>query len=646
MSIPFYEPYDSQDQLNLSDRCGHRASLLSTSTTAVSYDSTIPRVISPSPESRGLPPRSDRLSLRLRSNSGMSLHTNMAALSQYTDYNKDSLMRPYSSIYDMPLHEGEVSPSLQDVSWYAGDGTPSPSFPESVDAELFQRAMDDPVIARSFRDHCKEQGCEGDFEFLTKVRNFSESTNEMASILTAISTSFIMVGATHSLNLPPMVSRALNVDVRRVAHTIIPSLEAVFSESKSHIEHHMVTTIFPDFVKRRLMDCTAMALSLGSSSITSYKPEFPGLGKSLCIIEPSGSAITAATDAFLAVIGYPLHEAVLEQYNFLRGLHADAVVGQGQEAVGLLRNRREESWNLCFIYPLRDHEGELRCWLGAAIDVSDSVRGQDNLMRILDYTSYPDPTPSGGVMAETRSVRERSLHSREGSRGSDSRSRFLQQLRKPQQTPLSALVPESDYIISSVGYQSARDKAFLAQRFQPRPRVPISLTTYSYRLLLGCNSSHVLPTQQRQPAPSGSRKKQSLKLHIIFYSDEAANILSIRDDVTYVDVFRVLEDKARSPSITKSFKSTIRERLACGKSISAEIMVDTNPRPNTKQKGVFGTRTLDTADWDRPKSQGVGRFDKKSTRGFKQERLISHWTPLRNVEGTIENVVLILMPQI
>ncbi|KAI1775537.1 hypothetical protein F4818DRAFT_52770 [Hypoxylon cercidicola] len=659
MSIRSFESIDSQRQRSLSDRRGRKVPLVSTSAVPLSYDSTIPRVISPLPTSRSPPARPDRLSLRLRSNSGMSLHTNAAALSQYTNYSKDSLSYPYSSIYDLPLDEGEVSPSLRrGMLWPTGDFTCRPAFPKSLDATSFQIALDDPVIARSFRNHCREQGCEGDFEFLMKIREYTESTNELTSILTSISTSFITSGATHSLNLPRMTSRALHTDVKRIAHTILPSLEAVFVDSRSHIERHMLATVFPDFVKHQLIHCTATALSLGSSSTTSYKPEFPGLGKSFCIIEPSGSTVTAVTDAFLAVTGSPLRETILQQCNFLRGPHADAVLGEGHEATGILLNSRKESWDLCFIYPLRDQKGQLRCWLGAQVDISGSVRSREDLIRVLDYASYPnlasdsssysksEGSSGKGVTVEAKSERDHNIHSRASSRSSTSRSRFLQQFRRPHRSHFSALISESsDYIISSAGYQSGRNNDFSA-KLQPRTIVPSSPTTYSYHLLLKCSPSHTPSIQQRQPTPSGTRKKQSLKLHVMFYSDEAADILSIRSDVTQMDIFRVLADKAHSSSITKSFKSTIRERIACGKSTSVEIMVDTNHKSNIRQKDAIDAGRTGTTGWNGPRSEGSVRFEKKPAKSLKQERLVSHWTPLRNSDGAIEMVILILAPPI
>ncbi|KXJ88123.1 hypothetical protein Micbo1qcDRAFT_166771, partial [Microdochium bolleyi] len=69
------------------------------------------------------------------------------------------------------------------------------------------------------------------------------------------------------------------------------------------------------------------------------------------------------------------------------------------------------------------------------------------------------------------------------------------------------------------------------------------------------------------PTPiGGSRKKQTLKLPVMFYSEAAIDLLGLRSDVYQTGIFDVLAEHAGSPSITKSFKSTIRERMMFGKS--------------------------------------------------------------------------------
>ncbi|KAI0379254.1 hypothetical protein F5Y04DRAFT_131433 [Hypomontagnella monticulosa] len=657
MSIRSGESTDSQGQLSFSERRGLKMSLGSTSSNSTDYVSTVPRVISPPPSCRSPPPRTDRLSLRLRSNSGLTLHTNEAALSRYINYKEDRLMRQPSftkPLRDSPLDEDDSNPSSTKKTPWAMRPYCCPSFPTDLSDEVFQLGLNHPIIAQKFRAYCREQGCEGYLEFLIKIQEYTESTNEMASILTAISTSFIASGATHPLNLPTMMSRTLNADVKRIAHTTLPGLEAVFLEPKSHIERWMTTTIFPGFVKSQLMQYTTVALSLRASGILPPKMEFPGLGESFCIINNSNSLVTAVTDAFLRITGSPLRDTVHRSCYFLQGSYIDNL-GEGRETAELLLispKDREPSWNLCFLYPLRNKRGQLQCWLGAQVDVSHSLSSREALLQVIDCTNQSNPGSTDsisekssrkGIITDTKPDGDRSIHSRESSQSSSfSRSRLLQQLRRPLRSPYSSLISESvEYILSTTEQKSTQNDYFSSQRFQTKAQFQISPTTYSSHILLRCNPPQDPSSRQRVQTPSGTKARRSLKMDVMFYSEEAADMLSVYDDITHMDIFRVLSGKARSPSITKYFKSGIRDRVACGKSTVAEVIVDTSHRSHGRQKPGIGARRPSTAE-----VEGHHKSEKKLAKGPRQERLITHWTPMRNAEGAVEMVILILSPSI
>lgn len=185
MSIPSRESADSQGPLGLSERRGFKMSLGSTSIHSADYASTVPRVISPPPSCRSPPPRTDRLSLRLRSNSGLTLHTNEAALSQYIDYKKDRLMRQPSftkPLHDSPLDEDDSNPSSDKKSPWAMRPFCCPSFPTELSDEIFQLSLNHPIIAQKFRAYCKEQGCEGHLEFWMKVCNITAVSCAMSEL--------------------------------------------------------------------------------------------------------------------------------------------------------------------------------------------------------------------------------------------------------------------------------------------------------------------------------------------------------------------------------------------------------------------------------------------------------------------------------
>ncbi|CAJ2514276.1 Uu.00g023950.m01.CDS01 [Anthostomella pinea] len=655
-----------------------RSSPIPTNGSSLPTAPPIPRVTSPPPRLRSPLPRADKLSMRLRSNSGLALHTNEAALSQYIDYKKNGSTRPNSfspSIHSVPLEEEEDVDAPR--SWFASSGRsrswtgPNASFLPFMDflgRDAFQMALDTPGVIRDLMGYCKERRCEEDLEFLLAIREYTQSTDEMTSILTAISAAYIAPGAMRSLKLPTMVSRSLNADIKRIANATLPSLEAVFLESRSHIERRMAANVFPGFVKTQLTRCTAAALSTGASAISSSKLEYPGLGESFCLTNASGpgNAITAITDGFLMITGYPLQEVMSQDCIFLEGPYTDqdaihriqTAVKEGREAVELILNYRKDAtpfWNLLFVYPLKNQSGRLEMWLEAQINVSDCVGSRKDLLRVMGGGEYSETISDGSsddkselspynrLRGGGKQEIEPSVHSRTGSRGSTSSSCFLQQFRKGTQvtSPLAFADNPSDYFFGK-GTQTSQKVHFLNQRFQPRAAPSTPPTTYSRHILLRCHPVCVPPSWQRAPTPSGSRKKHSTKLHIAYYSDEVAELLCLRGDVTHQDIFHVLTDKANSPSVTKSFKSLVRERIECGKSTSAELMVDTNRGLKGWRKGSTTSTGPGTANSDGLNTDSNIKPDKKWAKNSKQERVMSHWTPMRNGEGNLEWVILIL----
>ncbi|KAI5862072.1 hypothetical protein GGS23DRAFT_605974 [Durotheca rogersii] len=581
--------------------------------------STSLQALPPSPTYRSPPTRHDSLSLRLRSNSGLALHTNDAALSKYIKYKKSWLRHPSSCDHQdhpLPLDEDVANSSFYaKMPWATGNVDCAIYWPEFLGEDVHNIALDNPAVCRKFMGYCKEEGYEGYFEFLVKVREYTKSINEMTSALTAISTSFIVPGATHSLNLPTTLSRTLSADMKRIAHTTLPNLEGVFQESKAHVESRVATSIFPKFVKSQLLHYMTAVLMRGAPNIAPSKSELPGLGEGFCIVDASGSTINAVTGAFLRITGYHLQDAVRESRDFVHDAknHTESagLLGQGREAVELLLNPRKDGepfWSMCFLYPLRDRDKQLRCWLGAQVDVSAVLRTRNYLLRVLASGDYPESASEDvqeteseqsfkAVLAtEPKFEKDRSVHSRESSRSSTSRNRFLHQFRRPSRTPYFPPFPESPDTNTSDTAENRPTQGdhFSTQRSKLPAHIRNSPTVYSRHVLLQCHSPR----------------------------------------------------SARSPSVTKSFRSTIRDRIERGKSTSAEILVHTNRTIGKRLRTTISGGRPKTAEVDNTKDETNPRAARGSVKSPRPEPLMSHWTPMRDADGSIGLVVLILVPQL
>ncbi|KAI0478430.1 hypothetical protein GGR56DRAFT_321750 [Xylariaceae sp. FL0804] len=470
-----FEPSHSYGRLTDYDR--RRSSPVPSTTSTVTSVPPIPRVLSPEVSS---PRRADRLSLRLRSNSGLTLHTNESALSQYIDYSKDGLGgRPTSafspSIRPMTIEEDYFSTSSRRSSWAAPSVASCLPFIDFLSQDVFQMALDSSGVSRQFMDYCRERCCEDDLEFLMRVQEYNQSTDEIASVLRSISTGWIAPAATHSLNLPSSVSRTLSADLKRLARMALPSMEALFYEAQLHVERRVAATIFPGFVANQLMRCTAAALSAGPTAISALKLEFPGLGESFCLSEASDptNALTAVTDSFLVVSGCSLQEVIYQNSRFMQGPHTDsdaigriqAAIREGQSAAELIVNYRKDAspfWNLFCLYPLKDQAGRLVSWLGAQINVSDCVETRKDLLRLLNEGGGGGSSFSGdssfdfkssGSSSNSKKQKKRfgdTLSTQDSSCGlrrdnsldsKSSRGRFIQQLRSRPRSSTSPAPP-------------------------------------------------------------------------------------------------------------------------------------------------------------------------------------------------------------
>ncbi|KAH9908373.1 hypothetical protein F4778DRAFT_776673 [Xylariomycetidae sp. FL2044] len=508
-----------------------------------------------------------------------------------------------------------------------------------------------------------------------------------------------------------MSQRVLSSDIKRIAHTTLPSLEAVFLDSKTYVERRLATKIFPGFVKNQVALCATAAISVGAN-IASSKMEYPGLADSFCImdaVDPS-SPITAASDSFLVVSGYSLQEVISQNLAFLQGPYTDSDAAkrihlslrEKREASELVLHHRQDGepfWDLLFLYPLKDEDGRIRHVLAAQINVSEGIGTRKDLVRVLNggiptYTGSDGSSDGGGPSdrasswtkraGDAKSEREPSVYSsREGhtssssstTRPSSSRgTRFLPKFRKNSQPTVSPLPkPERPDYFSSHHHNDStatlnkwQHDRFSTQRCQlPSPRNQLgpgsgygSSNVYAFHMVLAPP-----PPPPVSGGIRGSSKKHSLKLRVAYYSEDMARLLSLNrgDDARHQDIFHVLAERANSPTVTKSFKALVRERVEAGKSTSVDLVVDVSRemygygRPGTADgMGSGGGGGLDVG-FGSSTAAASEKADKKwawthnsgsssSAAVGKQERIMSHWTPMRGAGGNLEWVVLTLTP--
>ncbi|KPM35450.1 hypothetical protein AK830_g11110 [Neonectria ditissima] len=620
-------------------------------TNAESIGSSL-RGLTASPTQRsknGSRPKSAKFSAyRLRSNSGLSLHTNEDLLRQYTDYHPDG--SPRVAMYGSGVG-GErlrsidsitTSSQRSSITFTDSDTSADLPIPDFVGRDMFDMVIKDPAASAQLWKFAASRGVG------QNIRDYINSLEQVVIQLSIISTSYTSITATSPINLPTPMSKALNTNIKHLTTTLIPSLENMFLESKAHVEQRIVREIFPAFVKQQLSLCTSVALSADAEGDSPPSP-FPGLKGSFCLSDPAkpGNPMVYLSDEFQDVTGYSRAEVMSRNCRLLQGPQTDrdaianirSAIWRGDECSELVLNFRRDGqpfWNLLYLCPLQDAAGKTRFYMGAQIDVSSSIESNDEVLKMLAYGSVeedktPDPrSPRWPTEAMHDADLEELTAVKSHSQVKSPKKNFFKSFMKPPPAPLSPpLSPRRslDRPRSSAG--PSLEKTYSTRTVLKRLSTPPDMMTTPYSRYM------VLEHVPSYPASLGAmpldqEMRYPPKLSISFFSQAMVDALDLgmaADAIRQKDVFDVLAEQATIPSVTKAFKSTVREVVVRdGKSISLDLALTNHiPRRANMTRVMSG------------ESGEAGREKKPA-------KMMSHWSPLKDADGRVKYVVLIISP--
>jgi PAS domain S-box-containing protein len=616
---------------------------------------------SPPLRSRSSRPKSAKFSsYRLRSNSGLSLHTNEDILRQYTDYHPDGTPRAglYSNgggqwsaerLRSIDSVASSSRSQRSSIAYTESDSSGELPIPDLVGREMFDMVMADHAASGQLWKFAADRGVGQNVDYLMKIRDYIQSLEQVVIQLSTISTSYTSITATSPLGLPPPMSKALNTNIKHLTTSLIPSLENMFLESKAFIEQRIVREIFPDFVKQQLSQCTSLALSLDAEGDSPLNP-YPGLKGSFCLSDPSrsGNPITFASDEFEELTGYSRTEVLAHNCRFLQGPQTDrdrianmrSAIWRNDECTELLLNFRKDGtpfWNLLFLCPLLDKTGKTKFFMGAQIDVSSSIHDTDDVLKVLSYGAMEEERATERCSSRWASEASHDEPEHDEAFGiknnqlktSKKATSFFKSFKKanppPPSPPLSPRRssdrPRSSSHVSDKTYSTRS----VIRRFSSQPEMLMS--TYARYMIL----EHVPSYPKSLGAmPLDQEGKYPPKLCVSFYSKEMSDALDLGPSTEAVigkDIFDIMTEQATLPSVTKAFKLTVRDLVVRdGKSVSLDLALANHipRRANTSRSPVTGS---DSADGHK-----------------KPAKLMSHWTPLKDVEGHVKYVVMIVSP--
>ncbi len=114
--------------------------------------------------------KQENLLTRLRSNSGLSFHTNNSALRQYTDYNQDGSTK-LSQFDPVEWRESAVVGDGHRESRRVRDegSSPTPSVPDFFSREMVMMVLHNPTVSHRLWQFAQAKGGGENMEFLMKV---------------------------------------------------------------------------------------------------------------------------------------------------------------------------------------------------------------------------------------------------------------------------------------------------------------------------------------------------------------------------------------------------------------------------------------------------------------------------------------------
>ncbi|KAK4103418.1 hypothetical protein N658DRAFT_505119 [Parathielavia hyrcaniae] len=694
--------------------------------------------LAPPPGPKPLPKR--KSNFRLRSDSGLALHTNQAAFRNYTEYNPDGSIstRPSRSRHPSFDDSSSVEEFIRGHHITAepkGLVTNGKVLPDLFEPAVFKLALSNRETAQRFRAFAQTRGCGSDIDFLLKVEDYSRTLGDVISTMSYISSNFTGTTATSPLELPMEVASTLKANIKLSTRTAIPALDKTYQDAKAAVEARLAQGLYPEFVKYQLAQRLTASLSTHHSMTGELQSPYPGLGDAFNISDPlqPDNPIVFSSDGFLAMTGYHRREIIGKNCRLIQGLASDPeavtrisrAISSGSDVTELILNYRRDGtpfWNLLFICPLMEH-GSVRYFLGAQINISEHMEaGYKDVMDVLNFgpmseDAYPARSPAA-PSSPSWSPRPSSDYQRpeadeQDEKATSRRHRFFRRFNRkhaPSRTPDSSRRPSA---------ASERSVDSSQRAHSPRWYPPLNFsfgrhhshhhhehdhlahqhmvehsTPYSRFLVMRYNYSNNNPRQHNNPEsrpPTSTNGRRHLQpdrrpprdhhrhrapaplLPITFCSPSALALLGLKphDESHCVldrDVFSVLASRLGSPNFNRGvFRGDVLGRLGRGEGVTVDLMAV----PSSSSSAAAAAASITNSGGSGTTSEGDGsgsgggrlpRVSGTLDRGagfFSQvlfaggqaggggsrlRRVVSTWVPLKDGEGRVAWVVLVLNP--
>lgn len=153
------------------------------------------------------------------------------------------------------------------------------SMPDFFSTAIFQVVLHNPTTAYQLLKFSESRMCAENVEFLTKVDEYRNTLNNLASQMAGIHKTFISPGSVRQINVNSSLLRRAHMDMKNLINGAFPTMEMVFADLQEHIETVVYQDIYPSFVRQQV------ALS-ASRALGGDRFQYQGLGDCFCLTNP------------------------------------------------------------------------------------------------------------------------------------------------------------------------------------------------------------------------------------------------------------------------------------------------------------------------------------------------------------------------
>lgn len=445
----------------------------------------------------------------------------------------------------------------------------------------------------------------------------------------------------HPLSLPFPVASKLGRDTSHFTKTTLPSLHNLFRDAQAHAASRLAKTLYPEYVKFQLTQCTLHSLSTSLRS-PDFRGAYPGLGSSFCLASPS-HRVLFASPALTPLLAHPLlHPLPQGSPATLRLREALAL---GREAVELVVDATTTAapfWNLFLVCPLRDYAtGAVRFHLGAQINVSSSMGDQPrDVLRVLSFSPVGDDLRTTGAVVAAPPAADAAPPRRRTLAGLFSRGREREM--------------ETRGVVISAPLREFPPASAPTMRTVEEPASSSATARSTHTAVLE------RPFDGRSSTPYGSLvvlQRDGGVMRIVFCSALAHELIAGGNGggdekvILGRDVFEVLglgRDGAGEKKALGELQGRVGKGVEEGETVVGEVVVGGSTGVVGKGKGKWHGGGVVGAGLFGGEGDKGGRVSGSTERnglvGGKMRTLVTHWTPLMDGEGKVEWVVLVLTP--